>query len=756
MHSALITDARRPAVAGLLLIVFLLGMGLRLYELDTHSLWLDEVKTVLTSRLDFYSMLSYQASDSVHPPLLYIVTRIFLALFGNSDFMVRLQATLLGSLTLLLTYKLGEMLWTPREGLLGAFLLAINAYHIRYSQEARHYSLMVFLGLLSLILLLKALKSDQKKMWVLFGICAGLNVYTHYFAFLILASETLFAAWFLFDGWLSSKRRCQQIGVHYTQAPECCLPPAASADGLSPAHSTSAVSSRLPSPGKQALHLVAALGILGVSYLPWLPFMYQQLSGRLIQFEGLGKGNLPGADLSLAFFADALQVYTRMSGVVLLLFLALFALGLARSRGWRIVLFAVWIPAPMLFPFIVRAGHFYSYRYAAYVVPVLLLGIAGGISLLTAWVSRHIARIRDQDRWGLSITSALTVVFLGAINVAPVTAYYQLPKTDYRGVARYLEQRLMPADIVVTDGLTYRQGQDAGWTERCLSYYMEFYHREETPILLVQRGFWSQLQELGESDGEIWAVLGRRRRPLFWDKQTDLVVVDFEDLSVVRLRQPTGDLPQDAVSMLEALTRLLRMPDAQFDVRLALAEAYAGEGREVNAGSQVVRASTVMPDDERAASDLAEATSQLQPTFDIQLTETKLDDSLSLVGHSVRRTSLRAGDAVRITLWWQRTARMEMDYTAFVHILRPDGQILVQQDRLLQSGNRPTSKWRAGEVVSQDSQLLLPSNAEPGQYIVTTGVYYWRTGERLPVCDAEGQRLANDAITLGTITVGPP
>ena len=732
----------------LLMAVFLLGMGLRLYQLDTDSLWLDEVKTVLTSRLDLVSMLDFQAEESVHPPLLYIITRFFLALFGSSDFVVRLQATLLGSLSLLLTYKLGEMLWTPREGVIGAFLLAINAYHIRYSQEARHYGLMVFLALLSLIFLLKALQSGRKRMWILFGLCAGLNIYTHYFAFLILAGELLFAAWVILRGWVSSQRERQQTNLQSTSTAGPGHRSVISADPSPPTHSPISIASDAPSPRMQAFSLVAVLAVLAVSYLPWLPFMYQQLIGRHIEFEGLGEGTLPRAELSIAFFHDALRTYTRVDGALLFLFLALFALGLARSRARHIVLFGLWIMTPFLFPFVVRASHFFTYRYAVYIVPILLLGMARGISVLTGWLTGWLPKIKDHQRWRLAITSVLTVSVFGAISVAPIRDYYAVQKVDYRGVAGYLAQRLLPGDILVTDGFTYRTDQDSDWTERCLSYYMGFHGPDDTPILLVQRGFWANLRDVAESDGEISAVLGRRWKIASWDQETDVTVVDFEDLSVIHLRQPTGDLFKDAVSMLEALARLLRMPDAQFDVRLALAEAYAQMGRELDAGSQIVLASTVMPDDERAVADLAAARAQLQPSLDIQLVEMTLGDSLSLPGYNIRPTSLKAGDTVSITLWWQADVRMETDYTAFVHIRRPDGQMLVQEDTLLRSGNRPTSRWSVGEVVRDEHQLVLPSDAEPGQYLVTTGVYYWKTGERLPVWDGSGRRLADDVIIL--------
>jgi len=743
----------RAATLGTLLIIFFLGLGLRLYQLDTDSLWLDEIKAATTSRMEFVSMLNLQADESTHPPLLYILNRFFISFMGDSDFVFRLQAALFGSLSLLLTYKLGRMLWSVEEGLIGTFLLAISAYHIRYSQEARHYALMVFLGLLSLIFLLKALQSGRKRMWILFGLCAGLNTYTHYFAFLILGSETLFASGVLFHGWLTSKRRQDRTNHRQAPAPGSGQPPPVSPDKLPPARSTVTAPSDRPSARKQALSLAAVLATLAVCYLPWLPFMYRQIIGRTVEFEGLGGGGVPGAELSLAFLDAQLHAFTQVSGVLALLFVALFALGLARSRAQYIALFGLWILPPFVFPFVVRTSHFFSSRYAVYIVPIICLGMARGIAVLTGWLTRHLPWFKDRQGRRLALASALTVATFGIISLSPIRDYYGREKTDYRGVADHLAQTLHPGDVIVTDGDTFRAVRDADLTERCLSYYMDLRHQDETPILLVQKGFWANLQEVGEPHGQISAVLARRYRPAAWDREPDVVVVDFENLSVIHLRQPAGDLSQDALFMLEGLTRLLRLPDAQFDVRVALAEAYASLGMDADAGSQIVLARTVMPDDERAIVDLAAVRAQLQPSVDVQLAGITLGEALSLPGYAVRPASLKAGETVSVTLWWQTRVRMDRDYTAFVHILRPEGQVLAQEDRLLQSGVRPTSKWRINELARDEYELSLPADAEPGQYYVAAGVYFWETGERLAAWDAEGQRIPNDTIILGSITV---
>lgn len=56
--------------------------------------------------------------------------------------------------------------------------------------------------------------------------------------------------------------------------------------------------------------------------------------------------------------------------------------------------------------------------------------------------------------------------------------------------------------------------------------------------------------------------------------------------------------------------------------------------------------------------------------------------------------------------------------------------------------------WLPGEYA-----LQLPADAPAGEYPTTMGIYYWETGERLPVWDGEGHRLPDDAVPVETITV---
>lgn len=126
---------------------------------------------------------------------------------------------------------------------------------------------------------------------------------------------------------------------------------------------------------------------------------------------------------------------------------------------------------------------------------------------------------------------------------------------------------------------------------------------------------------------------------------------------------------------------------------------------------------------------------------------------IAFLGYSISSRSVGAGEPVQITLWWQAVGKMDRDYTVFVHVAGPDDRLVAQHDRLLRYGNSATSAWEVGETVREWHELELAPNTPPGEYIVKTGIYYWQTGERLPVSDESGQRLADDAILLTSIAV---
>jgi mannosyltransferase len=576
----------RIVSVSLLLAVFVLGMGLRLFELDADSLWDDEILTALRAQLDVRSLVHHLASaGGPHPrhtqsPLMYLVTRFFIVLCGDSEFILRFQALLFGSLSILLAYKVGETLWSREVGLIGAFLLAINAYHVRYSQEARHYALMVFLALMSLIFLLKALKTNKKRLWLGFVLCTSLSLYNHYFAFLLLPAEVIFGTWVVAQNWLSYRRKKK------SQALEDQL-----------AH-------RLSIPAQQALGLLLSVALIGLSYLPWLPVLQALISTQLGP-QGLGPSPA-GLQRSVDYLRTVLTDYSsagQAHSILLLLWLALFVLGLA-ACGWaRIPLILSWTGIPFAFVAVVAPYHFFDPKYVLFILPLYLLVGASGLTTATRFLERFSAMLKRDSRWRVVLTSMLITVF-GVLSIEPLSAYYADRKTDWRGAARYLKANMLPGDLVLADGETYAESDHFG-VMLCLPFYLERHGRGATLIVPVRKGLGSAIQRnLGPGTGRVWAVVLHRWSRVPSEAKVEITLVYFEDVSVVRLRESSGDVLQDTVSMLNALLDILPRKEAHFDVHLALAQIHLRRRRYAEAAHQVELAALVRPDHPKAPTDL--------------------------------------------------------------------------------------------------------------------------------------------------------
>jgi hypothetical protein len=101
-----------------------------------------------------------------------------------------------------------------------------------------------------------------------------------------------------------------------------------------------------------------------------------------------------------------------------------------------------------------------------------------------------------------------------------------------------------------------------------------------------------------------------------------------------------------------------------------------------------------------------------------------------------------AGSSLSLT--WQATAAPPEGYTTFVHILDVNGRLIGQADGPPLNGDYPTDWWSPGETIMDERPLSLPPEADR----VTIGLYRLSDGMRLPVVDANGQRVLNDEIVL--------
>lgn len=180
----------------ILLLVAIAGALLRLYSLSGESLWNDELASRYRSSFaTLTEVITSGVAPDIHPPGYQILMFYMQKFTGDSEFSLRLPSALAGILTIPLLFLLGKKLLDGATGLLAAALLAFSPVHISVSQEARPYSLLIFLTAVSVYLLygicfrLKMGKSLTRVSSMLYISVVILLEYLHYSGLLIVAME---------------------------------------------------------------------------------------------------------------------------------------------------------------------------------------------------------------------------------------------------------------------------------------------------------------------------------------------------------------------------------------------------------------------------------------------------------------------------------------------------------------------------------------------------------------------------------------
>lgn len=238
----------------ILVLIIILGIALRFWQLDTKALWLDEVIGALFSFgrelgdvplgefFDFSALDSLfrlvpatcpqitqaVATDSVHPPGYFCLMHGWLRLWQthgeNWVWVLRSLPALLGTACIPALYWLNRQAVSPRAGLAGAALMAVSPFAVYLSQEARHYTLPMLLTLLTLIgavTFQHAITQNRVIPWpwlLIWVVLSSLGMYVHYFYILVVIAQIValgtLLVWTSHDSCKDSgKRRIVQNGV---------------------------------------------------------------------------------------------------------------------------------------------------------------------------------------------------------------------------------------------------------------------------------------------------------------------------------------------------------------------------------------------------------------------------------------------------------------------------------------------------------------------------------------------------------------
>ncbi|HLL75241.1 MAG TPA: glycosyltransferase family 39 protein [Pyrinomonadaceae bacterium] len=197
---------------------FALALALRLWRLDGSCLWFDELFGLHAARHAWGQLPRFVALDLVHPPLFYLLLKVWTAAGGESVWWLRLLPAVVSSLAAVPVALLARELRLPaRAAALALLLFAASGFLVKYAQEVRMYAPLLLFASCSLWLLARycracgedtdaragdgrrgAPRARRGRLVDLVALTAAnlLLVYTHYFGWLLVLLELVFvAAW---------------------------------------------------------------------------------------------------------------------------------------------------------------------------------------------------------------------------------------------------------------------------------------------------------------------------------------------------------------------------------------------------------------------------------------------------------------------------------------------------------------------------------------------------------------------------------
>ncbi|MDQ2785766.1 MAG: glycosyltransferase family 39 protein [Chloroflexota bacterium] len=176
----------------LLAFLTLLGGLMRRYHLGQQGLWFDEADLVMRARQPLPALLRNVVNPGENGPLYTLGMAAWIKVLGTSEVAVRLPSAIAGTLAIPALYGLGRALRGPRLGVIAAALLTISPYAHWYAQDAKMYSLLVLLTIVTTWVLLAAIRRGGPA-WIAYGVIAAVTLGIHATFLLVLAAHAVIA-----------------------------------------------------------------------------------------------------------------------------------------------------------------------------------------------------------------------------------------------------------------------------------------------------------------------------------------------------------------------------------------------------------------------------------------------------------------------------------------------------------------------------------------------------------------------------------
>ncbi len=175
------------ATAAILTVVATL---LRVAFVGRQSFWGDEAATAIFARMQPRDMLQLLTTHESAMAMYFVLAR-FWAHLGDDEATLRMLSVIFAAATVPPLYFVARHLAGARVATVATLLFAVNAFAIRYAQEARSYSLWLLLVVVSWLYFLRIAERPARANVAGYIAASTLAVYAHVFAIFSLAAQWL-------------------------------------------------------------------------------------------------------------------------------------------------------------------------------------------------------------------------------------------------------------------------------------------------------------------------------------------------------------------------------------------------------------------------------------------------------------------------------------------------------------------------------------------------------------------------------------
>jgi hypothetical protein len=179
----------------LILIIIVINLVTKILFLDRESLWLDEASTLNWALHSFSEILRTSLEDP-NGPVYQLLLKVWVGMFGISEFAGRLISAIIGSLIVWPLFLLAKEIFDKKVALVAIILATFSNELLFWSHEVRSYTLVVFLAVWSFYFFHRIIKNGKIQDVIWYWLISSVLVFTHLTATMVIVAQ--FFASFLF------------------------------------------------------------------------------------------------------------------------------------------------------------------------------------------------------------------------------------------------------------------------------------------------------------------------------------------------------------------------------------------------------------------------------------------------------------------------------------------------------------------------------------------------------------------------------